>query len=483
MSAQAPQAQAAEPGAFVAATPATAFALVWALELALARITGQVQAWADILASALLLVVVPSLLLALLPRLPVSLQARRSLAGLVASLPLAAVVAGIVLPVAARHAGAGVTAALALLIAGLPVTTVLGARAGDGPAPSAGLTLGVVVAAAATAWVLLPAGFPPFQIHLPFLVVAVLLARLAVRDNGLPLVAMGGIAFALWPTLTPVPPWQGPGTKVDRPDVVLLSVQGPGPEAVAGMDAFARLAAAGKQAAVQAADSPAALLAEVLAVPDPGAPAPDARASLAARLAAEGYDTAAVVGAAPQLDVEQGFHSGFAAFHHFVDRNRYALPRWRALLADDEVRDYRSHPVAGDLVAWLGLATPPPFGSPRDILGVAAQIMAARREAPVFLWIHFDGDAAEIDARAGDVLDGLEKDADRPRRIVLLGVGAAGQPLESVPLAVGHFRIEPAPQLDPAHDAAAVTRLLLGPPAPAQPSAPLARSAAMRASS
>jgi hypothetical protein len=449
----------------VAATPATAFTLVWALELALARVTGQIQAWSDVVVSAALLVVVPTLVVAAIPRLTVPPAIRVSLTGLVTALPLACVTAGIVLPVAARYAGSGTTLLLALLVAGLIVTNVLRARSGEGPAPSTGLTLGLVVGAAATAWVLLPAGFPPFQVHLPFLVVAVLLARLAMRANGLPLVALGGIAFAMWPALMPPPPWQGPGTPNGRPDVVLLSTEGVAPADVAAMTTFARLVDKGQRYDVQPAATAAALLAQILAVDVAGdaLAAETLPATLAARLAAEGYDAAAVVAAVPDLDVDKGFHRGFAAFHHFIDRNRYALPRWRANLGEETVRDYAARPVAADLLTWLGITAPPSFAGARDVLAVAAQIMSERRAAPVFLWVHFADSAQAIDTNSGHILDGLAGDADRPRRIALLATANQAGASGTLPMALGQFGIPAAPGSAQPLDAAAVTRLLLGP--------------------
>lgn len=449
----------------VAATPATAFTLVWALELALARVTGQIQAWSDILVSAALLVVAPTLMIAAIPRLTAQRALQRTLAGLVSALPLALVTAGIVLPVAARYAGGGTTALSAVVLAGLVVTNVLRARSGEGPAPSTGLTLGMMVGASATAWVLLPAGFPPFQVHLPFLLVAVLLARLAMRANGLPLIAMGGLAFAMWPALMPPPPWQGPGTPNGRPDVVLLTAGGVAPADVASMTTFARLVDKGQRYEVQPSPTAAALLARILAVDVAGDPLAieTLPATLAARLAAEGYDAAAVVAAVPDLDVDTGFHRGFAAFHHFIDRNRYALPRWRANLGSETVRDYAARPAAADLLTWLGITAPPSFAGARDVLAVAAQIMSERRAAPVFLWVHFSDSAQAVDTNAGNILDGLAGDADRPRRIALLATENASGASGTLPMALGQFGIPAAPGSAQPLDAAAVTRLLLAP--------------------
>ena len=469
---------------------ASSFILVWAIELALARVTSQIQSALDIGVSALLLIGLPTLALVALRRLSTPAATRLTVAGLVGALPLAAVAAGIVLPIAAREAGDGVATLLGLLLAGSVVTNILSTRSGDGPAPSVGMILGVLVASAATAWVLAPAGFPPFQIHLPFLLAAVLLSRLAMRANAMPLVAMGGVAVAFWPAVIPPPPWHGVGAASDRADVVLLSVEGPAPEEVAALQSFEQIAAEGARLQVEATGGTADLLAQVLAVlpvdaSDPGG-AP--RATLAERFTTDAYDTAAVVAAAPDLDVRFGFHRGFAVYHHFIDRNRYALPRWRASLAPGPVRDYAGRPVAADLLTWLGVTSPPDFASPVNVLNVAAQIMSERRKVPVFLWVHFTGGAESVDENVQHILAALGGEGARPRTIALLATPATASGA-TVPLAIAGPGAARAPAGGGPIAPDVVAKLLTQTQSPAaarsaaQSTAPAARSAAMRSAS
>jgi len=435
MSATAPPSKAVE-----LTSVAASFTLLWAIELALARVTGQIQTWPDVIASAVLLVIVPILLVLVVLRSNRPEQQRRPLAGFIAALPLAAVAAGIAVPVAARYTGGVAATVLLLAIAGMIATNVSSARAGDGPAPSAGLVLGLVVGCAASAWVLGPTGFPPFQIHLPFLVAAVFLARLAVRGNAVPLVALGGIAFAFWPTVLPPPPWHDDAAASTRPDVVLVSIEAESAAALTSMPSYRDLVESGQTLTVDRRDTAtvgsfmAAVLGAYPAVADEPAPA----SSAAERFAAAGYDTAAVVSAQPELDVPLGFHRGFAAFHHFIDRNRYALPRWRANLAPANAveADFASRPVAADLLTGMGLLPHPPFANAAAVLEVAAGIMSERRAAPVFLWLHFDDSLAAVDVQIERVLRALGEQGARRRIVAILGVPSVGGERESVPLVI-----------------------------------------------
>ena len=217
--------ESSDPNARAIHAAAVSFTLAWALELALARVTSQIQSWVAITTSAALLVFVPSLLIVACLRLALPPGTRAILLGTIGALPLSAVAAGILLPIAAAYLGPSAAVGLTLVLAGLVVTNILGTRSGDGPAPSIAMVLGVVVASTATAWALGPAGFPPFQIHLPFLVASVLLASLAIRANALPMLFLGGVALALWPAVPTPPPWAGAGPERPSPDMLIVSYE------------------------------------------------------------------------------------------------------------------------------------------------------------------------------------------------------------------------------------------------------------------
>lgn len=411
------------------------FTLVWAIELALARVTSQIQSGVDIAVSALVLILLPTAALAAAARLTVTPSLRRIVGGVIAVSPLLLVANGILQPVASNYSGIAVQACATIFFLGLLIENVLSARSGDGPAPSIGMTLGVLMAATASAWVLTPAGFPPFQIHVPFLLCSVLFARLALRPNGLLLLVMAGLAIALWPAVPPPPPWEDKAPDVTRADVVLVTVEREDAVSASDADVFARVRAAGVAGNVRSAESVGPYLAAVLSVSQSPAAGSE---SLAESFANSGYDTAAVIAAEPALDVPHGFFRGFAAFHHFIDRNRFALPRSRALQQPGEVRDYAARPVAADMLTTMGFLSAPDFASPSDVLRVAAKIMSERRPAPVFLWVHFAGSSAEIDENAAHIVDALEATEDRPHTLVLLatpGPEVGGTP-GSFPLVV-----------------------------------------------
>jgi len=412
-----------------ATAAATSFTLAWAIELALARITGQPQTWADMLASAALLVALPTLALIF----ATARGASRPLCAALASLPLAFVAAGIVIPVAVQHAGSA--AAVAFGVALLALVFHQSRQGSDEPlAPSPGLVLSVLVAAAATAWVLLPSGFPPFQIHLPFLFAAVLLARLTSREYGLALVALGGVALAFWPPVLPPFPWTAAPTTAERPDILVISVDAPA-AAVTAMPAFERLQASGSRYTLtnpRESDGNAMLRA-IFAAPREG----DTSSTLAAALGGAGYDTAAVIGAAPALDVRSGLYQGFAVYHHFIDRNRFALPRARANLVTPgtPISDFAARPIAADLLIRLGLRTPPQFAAADELFAVIAKVMSERRDNPVFLWMHFRDRIDSVNQQMRRLLDTLGGATEKPHLVVLLSAG--GAPGDAAALVLG----------------------------------------------
>ncbi len=374
--------------------------LVWVLEIALARITSDVVPLAEVAASAVLLVLLPLVCMAAVGRLPASERARLTLAGIIGSLPLLAVAAGIVLPVALRFSGAVLAGLLGLVLLSVLFAGVQRARSAGNPAPSPGVVFGVLSASAAAAWVLLPAGFPPYQIAVPFLVVGLGTARLAQSESRIPALTAIGVALALWPPVLPPFPWASHATRPDGPDIVLVTVDSLTSEGAAALPSFRRIVDTGVQwTSVDGPQAPARpQLAELLGGVPLGAAhdthaAPSLRAevaTLAERLREHGYDTAAAVGPDAYAAIELGMHRGFVVYHHFAARNAHALPRWRENLQPAAIRErnFVASPVAADLMVWLGLRSPRVFGAAADVVAVAGRIMAERREGPIFLWIH-----------------------------------------------------------------------------------------------
>lgn len=406
--------------------PFAAFALVWAVELVLARVTSQPQAWGDMVLSGLGLVVVPSLAWSVVP----AGLAKR----LVASVPLALVAGGIVLPVALAFAGTVVATILASLLVVFVGAQAWSADEGD-LGPSAGTVLGGLVAASATAWVLLPSGFPPFQIHLPFLLVAVLLARLAVRSYGLPLVVLGGVALASWPPILPPFPWSAEGNTAGRPDILVVSVDTGGELAghLENLEAFERLGREGERFRMRAPEGGgvAGLRTLLLDVE----PTDATERALAQELASAGYDTAAVIAGEPELDVGYGLHRGFAVFHHFIERNRYALPRAWANLGSEGLRvaDFAARPLIADVAIGMGLKQAPRFAPAGEVFGVAAKVMAERRSRPVFLWVHFRDDASAVAIQLDRMIEVLHGASGGDYLLAIVGVGAE----PDMPVALG----------------------------------------------
>lgn len=357
------------------------FALVWALEVTLARVTGQPQRWLDVLLSAGFLIGVPGLVVARL----------RSQWGraFMTSLPLAVVAAGIVLPSVYAAGGMVAAAVVAVALAALCLQPLLRSDHAERGSPSVGVVLGVLVGSTAVAWVCLPSGFPPFQIHFPFLFVAVLLARLATREYGLPMVLLGGVAMVVWPPVLPPFPWFADQEAGSRPDLIVVSAD-IGASA-AGLPTLERLATQHPPVRIAAPEGAAALREFIEGNAD-GAP-------IAEHLSALGYDTAAVVGAEPGLAATAALYRGFAVFHHFIDRHRYALPRARVLLSDrrQSESDFAARPVIADIGMRLGIIDPPQFAGAAEVFGVVAKIMAERRERPIFVWAHFQDDPAPVD--------------------------------------------------------------------------------------
>lgn len=399
--------------------PATSFALLWGIELTLARVTSQQQQWADMLVSAIALIGLPTLLLAVGLRTGV----RRTLLGLLAATPLVAVAGGIVLPPAWQYAGGSAAGLLALGLLGVWVAVARHEPGEESFAPSLGATLAVSMASSATAWVLLPSGFPPFQVNVPLLLGAVLLARLASRPNGLPLVAIGAVALALWPPVLPPFPWAAPPAASGQADLLVISVDAP-TGGVERLEAFGRLARDGSGFRLRHEGDDG--VGAVRAVLTGGSDGDDSGGSLAQQLAASGYDTAAVVAAEPRFAPESGLYRGFAVFHHVIDRNRFALPRAWALTGGGGERraDYGARPLAADALIALGVRTPPRFAPAEEVFGVAAKVMSERRSQPIFLWVHFRDSADAVAEQLARILDTLGSARGGEHVVAIVAVGS-----------------------------------------------------------
>lgn len=388
------------PSTGVPRTAGTSLILLWALELGLARITSDAIPLADVATSAVLLVLLPLAGLVGLARTPLSGANLAIAAGILGSLPLFLVASGIVLPVALRFAGTSVALAVFAALASVVAAGVQRSRSGGAPLPGPGQVLGVLSASAATAWVLQPTGFPPYQIAIPFLIVSVGCARLAMREDRMPALTAIGVALALWPAVLPPFPWLQHQVEASGPDLILVSVDSLRLDAAVHLDSYQELAKQGltftNVRASEAPDAPqvielltgvaASLPAQAGAMPGVAATV----ATVAERLRDSGYDTAAAVGPDPYAGLELGNYRGFAVYHHVAARNAFALPRWRENLrsANERERCFAARPVAADFLTWIGLTVPPIFGDADSVVSIAGRIMAERRSQPIFLWLH-----------------------------------------------------------------------------------------------
>jgi arylsulfatase A-like enzyme len=111
-------------------------------------------------------------------------------------------------------------------------------------------------------------------------------------------------------------------------------------------------------------------------------PIHSSRATLAARLDARGYDTAAVVAPNGMVERSFGFERGFATYVYALDLGRYALPK-------GVDRSGIARPVMTRIAQVLRLGGRRPTGDADWLADRAIHVIERRRDRPLFLWIHF----------------------------------------------------------------------------------------------
>lgn len=210
------------------------------------------------------------------------------------------------------------------------------------------------------------------------------------------LATAGTVVIGLWPASPPAAGWHGGGPAGQGPDLVVITVDTLRADSAMGMGVVAELAAQQPAVATRAVASAPWTLPSVatlhtgLAVVDHGAMRTGDGAfvglrptvsTLAERLSAAGYDTAAVVAPNPWLGRTFGFDRGFAVFDHIRERSRGALPR-------GPYRGGLGRSVLARTLTDAGVWPQPSFGPAHEVVHRAKAIVDRRRERPLFLWVH-----------------------------------------------------------------------------------------------
>ncbi len=368
---------------------ARATVLLWACELVLVRTSSMPAPWPDIWKSAVGLGA-----LALGAPLAARLASRGSrspIVGLVGYLPLTLVAGAVLLPVAEIGA-ARLPAAFG--VAGI---AALGVWRGRGGAPIPGVTtlVGTLAVATAAAWALQTDDPPPLERVAATGALWALLALLSLRPAALPLAVALALVVGRWPLAGPQVQWTATG-EVSGPDLLLVTVDTLRGDASRSMESHRVLASRGLEFPHVLASSPWTLpsMATTMTGAEPAQHGATKRGAgsfgaiarelptLAERLAARGYDTAAVTPINPFTGARFGFDRGFAVFDSARALGAHALPRSN--------RDATSaRPAVVQLLYKHGLDQLHPVGSADQLVRRARSILERRRDRPLFLWIHF----------------------------------------------------------------------------------------------
>ena len=373
---------------------ATAALVVFSAEAALARLTSVPQDALDLAMSFAVIVssvILPALVVAGLVR---DRAWRGPLLSVVAAVPLVLVTIGIVAPTALYRARAGVATLLALVVA-IVAWRVIGYWRTGRAVPSTASIVLVLAGATSLSWAYGDVGLPPLGIVAPLLVLGIALVLASRSRIALTVVAVGAVVLAL----SPRPPTLGGGDSdagsVDAgPDIVLIVVDTLRRDAAAEMQSFEKLARRGVSFTEARADSSWTLpaMATVLTgrtIREHGAGRSAAgrwigiaepMVTLAERLSAHGYETAAIVNN-PALGRSFGFEQGFDVFEHAYDDSRWGLPRGFS------VREGR--PIVPRLMLLAGLGGRPVTFGAAHIARRAEALLDARSERPLFIWLHF----------------------------------------------------------------------------------------------
>jgi len=363
--------------------------LLWASELALARISSDRQMVADIVLSALMFIGFGAVLTGL-AHAPLAEKWRKGGAALVSGVPVGLLVLGIT----GFQLGIGV---VGVGVAGVVGTLVAAGGAwqldDDGilPAP-----IGVLMVAVASAMAWGIEAVPAPSIWGSAAVMWLFLAASSLRPITVVIPVAVTLAISLVPVRAPSATWTATGDVPDGPDIILLVVDTLRADQGMKMATYRRLAAEGAafpdaQAAAPFTLPSMASLHTGLAISDHGAgtrvdgkkaPMRSDVATLAERLAAHGYDTTAVIGRNPYVGARFGFDRGFALFDHPDDLSNWALPRGPGLGSS-------ARPIVTRLMMAAGIGERRLVRDADEVVDRAAKVMAQRRDRPVFMWMHF----------------------------------------------------------------------------------------------
>lgn len=386
--------------------------LVWSCEVIVARLTFDRVTPFDLAVSAAALLVIAMLFFAAALQATENPVRRRVLTAIALHLPLIAVLGPLVGNAAKlRSEALGWMATLAVT-ATLLAWAVRRGRGSAALDPSNRFVLAAFVAAATVAAVV-QAGLdavrfdaagvsldatttlPTPGVALGVVALWTLSAWLSSRLLTLPLAIGLTLAVALWPAQ---PMRFGSHTgeaTAGAPDVVLISVDTLRADAAAEMASYRRLAQRGTTFANVQAPAPwtmPSMASLMTGLPAAGHKAVrfadgyisglDAAAvTLAERLAAAGYATAAVL--SPNMFVSRvyGFDRGFMVFDHATERSAFAMPR--------SALEPVARPFIPDLLSGMGFIGRRPFGDAADLAGRATALLRDRDDRPLFLWVHF----------------------------------------------------------------------------------------------
>ena len=387
-----------------------ALCLTWSFELVLARLTFDQQDPLDVLVLALGWCVVGGFWWLAWTLVP---QARRAYySALLLCLPIGMVLGRLAsTPAFERDPDLGTAVHLGTLLIALVTGLVLG-RQGRG-APPAPLVFGGFVTAAVVGAVLRSGGealsqgdgavfvgvattLPPADVIA--MVGGAWVCALAVSGQrwGPLAILLGTSALVLAPRRPPAPSWTAEGDVPRAPDIVVVSIDtlraDRGPGFMASADALAT-----EGVTFSAAWSPAPWTLPSMATLMTGvgpevhgayrgssgafAPIRSDVPTLAERLAERGYDTAAVLAPNAFVGSGFGFARGFAHFEHAMEGAGFALPL--------SSRDVLARPLIPDALTALGLLGRRSYAPASQLVRRAAAVASARRERPLFLWVHF----------------------------------------------------------------------------------------------
>lgn len=371
-------------------------AIVWGCELVLARTSSDPQVVPDVIASALCLGLLGFVPVVALARTALPARWKGMLMALASIGPAELVVLGIVGP-PAWHRGRAWLVVLFALLAVLAERRARRGWRGDEPIPGPAFLLALLAGAAFAGWMLQTADFPPASIWLSALLLASLTALLASRRATLALAAVVPVVVALWPLSSLEATWRATGPVPQGPDIVVLTADTLRADAAVEMESYQRLAARGVTFAHAQAAAPWTLpsMATIFTGRQPGQHGAGrwtgvdgygaihaSRSTLAMRLDAHGYDTAAIVAPNGMVGRRFGFDRGFATYDYTMEFGRYALPKGID-------RSGIARPTIARLLMIFRLIGRRPTGDAETLVSRAIDVLEKRRDRPLLLWIHF----------------------------------------------------------------------------------------------